>query len=349
MSVRSIFMVTVAWRAQFRTSESPVSNNNASGHDVQYDTPSPETQYFDPARINEGSPIMLGFGRHAIKGPPSRRGAAALVLLANLFLIAGVLILLQFGAGYLGAGIWVVAFHGIVLAAIGAFLFWGDARHRSLVGGGVHRVGDQAGGLVLHGAAGYDLLARILTFGREGRFRELMLRPAALQPGEAVLDVACGTGTLAIAAKRQVGAEGTVTGVDASAEMIERARGKVERAGLDITFVNGTAQQLPLGDRQFDIVMGTLMLHHLPKPVRSAFAREARRVLKPEGRLLLIDFGKPPRQSRLPKLHRHGHADMQAIGALLAETGFEVTDTGAVGTKNLNYIRAKAGSAQLTE
>ena len=292
---------------------------------------------------------MHGFGRHIVIGPQSRSGAVALVLFAKLALIVAVLILMQFGAGYLGAGIWVVAFHGIVLAAIVAFLIWGRARHRSLVGSGMQRVGDQASGIVLHGAAGYDLLTRILTFGREGRFRELMLRVAALQPGEAVLDVACGTGTLAIAAKRQVGAEGSVTGIDASPEMIERARVKAERAGLNVTFVNGTAQRFPFGDGQFDIVMGTLMLHHLPKPVRLAFAREARRVLKPGGRLLLIDFGKPPRQSRLPRLHRHGHADMHIIGALLAESGFEISDTGTVGTKNLNYIRAKAGTAWLAE
>lgn len=71
-------------------------------------------------------------------------------------------------------------------------------------------------------------------------------------------------------------------------------------------------------------------------------------MLKPEGRLLLIDFEKPARQSRLPRLHRHGHADMQAIGALLAESGFKIGDTGAVGTKNLSYIRAKAGTARVT-
>jgi SAM-dependent methyltransferase len=211
--------------------------------------------------------------------PHPRKRGVALILVAKLSLIIGVLVLLQIGAGYLETGTWVVAFHGIALAAAMALMFWGRARHKNLVGSSAPRVGGKASGIILHGAAGYDLLAKVLTFGREGRFREFMLRPAELQPGESVLDVACGTGTLAIAAKRQVGSDGSVTGIDASAEMIERARAKAERAGLDIAFVSGTAQELPFGDGQFDIVMGTLMLHHLPKPVRLAFAREARRVL----------------------------------------------------------------------
>jgi ubiquinone/menaquinone biosynthesis C-methylase UbiE len=167
------------------------------------------------------------------------------------------------------------------------------------------------------------------------------LKPVALRPGEAVLDIACGTGTLAIAAKRHIGNEGSVVGVDASAEMIERARMKAERAGVAVTFVTGTAQELPFQDGQFDAVIGTVMLHHLPKPVRSAFAREALRVMKRSGRLVLIDFGKPARRSRVPRLHRHGHVDMKTIASLLNASGFEVTDVGAVGTKNLFYLRAR--------
>ncbi len=64
-------------------------------------------------------------------------------------------------------------------------------------------------------------------------------------------------------------------------------------------------------------------------------------MLKPGGRLLLIDFGRP-KQSKLPRLHKHGQVDMQAIGAILAECGFAVEDIGPVGTKNLNYVRATA-------
>jgi len=283
---------------------------------------------------------MIGFGRHEGLEAHSGKTVIALILLAKLLLIVCVLVLFKLGAGYLGAGTWVLVLHGVVLAAIVAFAFVGGARHNVLFGSSEHRAGDHSKGIVLHGAARYDLLVRLLTFGRERRFRDLMLRPAKLHPGENFLDVACGTGTLAIAAKRQVGSTGAVTGLDASAEMIERARAKAESACLEITFANGTAQELPFDDGQFDIVMGTLMLHHLSKPARTAFIREAQRVLKPEGRLLLIDFGRPPRKSRLPRLHRHGHVDMEAVGSMLAENGFEVIDTGDVGTKNLHYIRA---------
>src|SRR5262249_22708123 len=78
-------------------------------------------------------------------------------------------------------------------------------------------------GLVLNWAARYDLLAWLLTHGRESELREAIIRLAELQTGHDVLDIGCGTGTLAIAASRHVGPVGAVTGIDASPAMIARA------------------------------------------------------------------------------------------------------------------------------
>src|SRR5712692_1683887 len=91
-------------------------------------------------------------------------------------------------------------------------------------------------GNVIHGAFRYDLLIWLVSLGREQTYREKTLNLAGLKPGESVLDVGCGTGTLAIAAKRRVGPAGRVHGIDASAEMIARARKKAKKAGVEVTF-----------------------------------------------------------------------------------------------------------------
>ena len=119
------------------------------------------------------------------------------------------------------------------------------------------------GGIVLHAPRFYDFLARVVMLGREGAFREKVIDLARVKPGECVLDVGCGTGTLAIAAKRRVGPTGKVFGIDASPEMINRAGTKARKADLDIVFKIASIDALSFPDAQFDVVLNSLMLHFI--------------------------------------------------------------------------------------
>ena len=190
-------------------------------------------------------------------------------------------------------------------------------------------------------ATRYDLLVWLLTHGRDRAFREKLVGLARVAPGESVLDVGCGTGSLAIAAKRQVGATGEVFGVDAAPEMIARATSKAARAGIDVSFKNAVVEALPFPDARFDAVLSTLMLHHLPRKVRRQCARDIRRVLKPGGRVLVVDFAQgQDKGSFLAHFHRHGHVDPREIVSLLDEAGFRDVDSGAVGISSLQYVLA---------
>ncbi len=199
-------------------------------------------------------------------------------------------------------------------------------------------------GLLLRGAARYDLLLWLVTLGRERSFREKVLLLARLQPGESVLDVGCGTGTLALAAKRHVGQSGTVSGIDASPEMIARAGKKARKAGIEVVFRNALAEALPFPDASLDAVLCTIMLHHLPRKVRQECAWEIRRVLKRGGRVLAVDFGGPAkgRHGFFSRVHRHGHVKLDDIVSVLTEAGLNVVESGAVGISNLQFVLATA-------
>ena len=198
-------------------------------------------------------------------------------------------------------------------------------------------------GLVLHHAAAYDFFVWLMTGGGEGAMRQRIVKLARLQRGEAVLDVGCGTGTLAIAAKRQVGAAGKVHGIDASPEMLARAAKKARRAGIDVAFSEAPAQALPFPDASFDVALTSVMLHHLPRPARAQCAAEMRRVLKPGGRVLAVDFAVSQEHGLMAHLHqRHGYVKLDDIVALLGAAGFEVKESGAVGFRSLQYALAAA-------
>jgi ubiquinone/menaquinone biosynthesis C-methylase UbiE len=197
-------------------------------------------------------------------------------------------------------------------------------------------------GLVIRWAARYDLLAWLFTRGRERELRERIISLAGLGPGAAVLDIGCGTGTLAIAATRHVGASGTVHGIDASPPMIARATRKAEKAGVNAVFQLAAAEQLPYPDHRFDIVLSTMMLHHLPRTTREQCAREIKRVLKPGGRVLAVDFGGRQHGGVLAHFHRHGSLDIQKMTELLRSAELTVSNSGSVGMNNLQFVLAEA-------
>ena len=201
-----------------------------------------------------------------------------------------------------------------------------------------------ASSLILHSPMRYDLLLWLLTFGREARLRESLLRLAHLISGESVLDVGCGTGTLAIGATKQVGSGGRVEGIDASAQMLERACRKARRAGANVSLKNALAESLPFPDAEFDAVLSTVMLHHLSDKIRRQSASEFRRVLKPGGRVLAVDFGATPTQKKgiVAHFHRHGHINLDEMVSLMTTVGLCITEKGDVGIGGLQFVLAPA-------
>jgi ubiquinone/menaquinone biosynthesis C-methylase UbiE len=196
-------------------------------------------------------------------------------------------------------------------------------------------------GRVLHWAAQYDLLVWLLAHGRPRAFRERLVDLARLEPGQSVLDVGCGTGSLALVAKRRIGPTGMVIGIDPSPEMVARAASKAAKAGIDVPFETAVAEALPFAGARFDVVLSTLMLHHLPRPVRQQCAREIRRVLRPGGRVLVVDFAQPQdKHSVLSHFHRHGHVKPRDIETLLDEAKMRPVESGAVGISTLHYVLA---------
>jgi ubiquinone/menaquinone biosynthesis C-methylase UbiE len=201
-------------------------------------------------------------------------------------------------------------------------------------------------GKVIHWAWAYDPLVWLVTLGRPRKFRERTLDLAALAPGESVLDIGCGTGSAAIAAKRRVGPAGKVIGIDPSAEMIARARRKAARAGIDVAFERAVAEKLPFPDGAFDALLSTVMLHHLPDDARRKCIEEVRRVLKPGGRFIAVDFGGDAghRHNWIGRQPNHAHFDLGQVIPALNEAGLRVVESGPAGFGDLQFVRAASPS-----
>jgi len=151
------------------------------------------------------------------------------------------------------------------------------ARHRHSRAGKASAT--ETKGLVMGGGWRHDLMAWFIdTFLFRGQWRKLRQRTADLariQPGEQVLDVGCGTGTLAMEVARRIGRAGRVAGVDPGTEQVARARAKAARRHLPVEFQIGVIEQLAFPDRSFDVVLSTLMMHHVPAPLKRQGSRKS--------------------------------------------------------------------------
>lgn len=136
----------------------------------------------------------------------------------------------------------------------------------------------------------YDPVVRWTT--RERAVKAALLDQADLQPGDRVLDLACGTGTLAIAVK-QLHPDTHVVGLDGDEAILARAAEKAQAAGVSVRFDHALSNRMPYDTDSFDVVMSTLFFHHLDRNAKLATLAEVRRVLKPGGELHIADWGRP--------------------------------------------------------
>jgi demethylmenaquinone methyltransferase / 2-methoxy-6-polyprenyl-1,4-benzoquinol methylase len=141
---------------------------------------------------------------------------------------------------------------------------------------------------LFHTIAGrYDLITRLLSYGQDRRWKTRLADLAAVEDGTAALDLACGTGDIAFELARR-GA--SVTGLDLTLRMVQLARTKPAAAGR-VRFVTGDMMALPFPDRSFDLVTTGYGIRNVPR-IDPAID-EIRRVLRPGGRLLSLDFDRP--------------------------------------------------------
>jgi ubiquinone/menaquinone biosynthesis C-methylase UbiE len=200
---------------------------------------------------------------------------------------------------------------------------------RHIHGGGDHSHADtapQTTGTLIHWAKRYDFVVQFMAFGQARRLRRKSIAAAQIRPGDCILDVGCGTGDLTLLAKERAGSTGQVYGIDAAPEMIDVARRKAARAKAEVDFRVAVIERLPFPAESFDVVLSSLMMHHLPADLKPQALAELRRVVKPGGRLLIVDF--------------KGQLEKQGVAALVKSAGFARIETGNLWLNTIGFVRA---------
>jgi demethylmenaquinone methyltransferase/2-methoxy-6-polyprenyl-1,4-benzoquinol methylase/phosphoethanolamine N-methyltransferase len=191
----------------------------------------------------------------------------------------------------------------------------------------------------------YDRATTLLSFGRLAVLHRRIVELADIAPGDRVLDVGCGPGRLAMAAETATGPAGETCGIDPAPEMVALARRRAARAGARVRFDVGVIEALPYSSDHFDVVLSSLMLHHLPDALKRRGLAEVRRVLRPGGRLVAADFGATPGEGIGHLLCalglRTGWDHATRLREMFGEVGFEALDMGSTGVRSVAYIRGR--------
>jgi demethylmenaquinone methyltransferase / 2-methoxy-6-polyprenyl-1,4-benzoquinol methylase len=169
----------------------------------------------------------------------------------------------------------------------------------------------------------YDAAGAALSFGQDPRWRRAMVGRVEARPDDRVLDVATGTGMVAIALVRRYGC--SVVGLDQSPEMLAGARAKLDRdpeLAARIDLVRGEAESLPFADGEFDHLTYTYLLRYVEDP--GATLRELARVVKPGGRIASLEFMLPPNPIARSLWHVYTRAAMPVLGRLISRDWYEV-------------------------
>jgi len=163
----------------------------------------------------------------------------------------------------------------------------------------------------------YDFVNRVLSLGLDKRWRRRVIKELALAPNARVLDVATGTGDLAIELANAVPA-GKVIGLDPSANMLAVATLKLARRGLDsrVSLIEGDAQALPQANCEIDAATIAFGIRNVPDRPRAL--RELARVVRPGGTIAILELGEPKRSLLGRAARFHTHHVVPRIGALLS-------------------------------
>lgn len=198
----------------------------------------------------------------------------------------------------------------------------------------------------------YDFIVDLGGLGKVLQVK--VLKYSNLKDGESVLDVGCGTGTFLVLAGK-VHPSCKLVGVDPDVQITKIAKNKLKEASVQAEVLVGWAEDLPFKASTRDLVVSSLTFHHMPLEAKKKTLKEIYRVLKPTGRFLLADLGKPQNlfwklkflidTETIFKVRDYMEDNLQGkLPALMKDAGFEVTEVGPR-HRNVQFLLGKKGSA----